>query len=413
MTVTPAPFPTARSVMCSAVRRHRFIIIAMPVICVIIAVLAIRIIPQRYEAFGLIEVAAHTPDINLLTTNTVTLPNDSMVLTQVEIIKSHAVIQRAAAVLHMPYDAVEHTLTISPIGRSFIIRVLASNQNAETAQTIANTVMLSYHKHKAELKTARLTHNTNWLNDHLTKVAKKMHDSAQAVIDYRVAHKLPDDTVLARQISELGTQLVAAQAEQAALQAQQDPTRSTKHPVLNAQLKSPSLITLTQDETLARQKLADLLQRYGDKHPDLQAAKAELAVIQSKQQQELVKLNNALKQDHASAGQTVQNLQAQIDQLQERHEQDNAISIQLHTLEEDANTNRLLYDNLLQRSKESSLFIDLEQTDAQPVAWAAKPTRTVNPNPVLVILLSGLAGLLLAVIAIVLSEQLSTPSMKE
>lgn len=393
--------------------RHRFILFALPVIAVVTTSLALIIMPTRYQAVGLIEIMPRGSDLSPLSTMQAQLPTDSMVLTQVEIITSSAVLKQAATALQQSLPVVERAVQAAPVGRSYIMRVTGQAKDPEMAQKLTNAVMQEYLAYKTSLRSKRLQATSGWLRDHLAGLSKDMHDSASAVAHYQHQTRLIDTRnvpVTDQQLSDLSTLIVDAKTQQAAIHATDTiSSQGSKNKAVSEQMKSPVLASLAQDEAALAMKLAELRHKYRDQHPALQAAQAEMAGLQAKKQQEIARLNVAIHEERTITDQKIDNLEKQFETLKNQRQSESHSAIQLQTLKDEAEADRALYDSLLKQSKELGLYADLEPADSQVVAWAEKPLHTSNPNKLLVLLLSAFAGALLAIVAGLLSDQLTSP----
>jgi succinoglycan biosynthesis transport protein ExoP len=401
--------PTLGSVITNAIQRHRFVLTVWPCMCFIIALLYILIRPVSYEAYGLMEVTPHSLDTSPLATTPLTLPNDSLVLSQVEILKSSAVLRRAADDLHIPFALLQRSVTITPLGRSFVIRVAAKARTPEHAQKTANAVMEAYQMHQRDLKTQRVSDTSRWLNDHVTDLAAHMRQSAQNAASYRKMFNLDDGLVTKQQINDLASQFVKVQMDLTEAQATQASSTMQNDKALNQQLSSPVLIGLTQQDALLRQKMGELQQKYGPRHPDRQAAQAELDALQAKKAQEINRLNKSVQQSAQIANEKIDKLHKQFALLQDKTHHDDEQAIQLQSLEDEANVTRILYEAFLQRSKEVGLSADLNSVGAQIVSRADLPLHPADPNGFIILLLSTCAGLFVGLITLIVSEQLASP----
>lgn len=394
-------------------RRHRFILYALPVLFMIVACIVLMAMPSRYTATGLIEIMPRGSDLSPLSTVQAQLPTDSMVLTQVEIIRSSAVLKRAADVLQQSLPAVEQAVTAAPIGRSYIMRVKAQAADPDMAQKLANTVMQEYLLYKMKLRSKRLQATSGWLRQQLAGLSQGMHQSASAASQYQHKAQLLDTRnipVTDQQLSDLSTLIIDAKTEQAAIHATDHvSSHSKKNKAVSEQVKSPVLSSLAEDEAALSMKLAELKQKYGPKHPTLQAAQAEMAGLQSRKQQEIARLNAAIHEERTIIDQKIANLAKQFETLKDQRQSESQATIQLQTLKDEAEADRALYDSLLKQSKELGLYANLEPADSQVIAWAEKPLRTSNPNILLVLILSAMAGLMLAVVAALLTDQMTSP----
>lgn len=397
--------------------RHRFILMALPIICVVTATLLLMVIPARYTATGLIEIMPRGSDLSPLATIQAPLPTDSMVLTQVSIITSAAVLKRAGQRLDQPLNTLQRVVGAAPVSRSYIMRVTADAADPKMAQHIANTVMEEYMLYKTALRSQRLQGTADWLREHLVGLSEHLQRSAEAFTRYQTTEKLVDTRdvpVTDQQLSDLSSLIIDARTQQAEIHATDHVSSQNKRSkALTEQLKSPVLSAIAQDEAVLAMKLAELQHKYGAKHPDRLSAQAEMAGLQAKKQQEIARLNAAIHEERTITDQKISNLEQQFEQLKDQRHHERKTGITLQTLKNEAAADRALYDSLLKQSKELALYADLDPSDSQIVAWAEKPLHKANPHALLVILLSACAGLLLALVTSLITDQLTLPYQRE
>ncbi len=176
-------------------------------------------------------------------------------------------------------------LRVDRVGRSRVIEISFESESPDRAASIANTVADLYIVEQLEAKFEATRRATVWLNDRLTVLRKEVATSERAVEKFRKSSGLiegRDSTLASQQITELNTQLVLARSKRAESKArlgQVETSLKTPNGIESVvQVLEAALIQrLREQEAQVLRKTAELSQEYGNKHPRMINARAELA----------------------------------------------------------------------------------------------------------------------------------------
>lgn len=304
-----------------------------------------------------------------------------------------------AAVAH-----VMNHVTIFNDGRSYIIKIRYESRDPKLAAEIANTYAEQYLLTQLEAKLDATERATDWLNTHLTALRDKARDSDKAVQLYRAQHHLigtKNVTVTTQQLSELNSQLIIAQADlaQKAANLRQIEALVRSGGVDSAAqvLASPAIQQLKLQEATLLQKRAELSTRYRAEYPTMINLQAQINDVKRKIQQEINNVVGSMKSDVAAARSRVYALQASIRRLQQSAAVQDEAGVQLRQLQREADANRTLYENFLNRFKQTSAQEDIQQADARMVSRAQVPNLPSFPNKRSLILMAFAISLLTGV----------------
>ncbi|MGH6628875.1 MAG: polysaccharide biosynthesis tyrosine autokinase, partial [Burkholderiales bacterium] len=159
----------------------------------------------------------------------------------------------------------------------------------------------------------------------------------------------------------------------------------------------------------ASQKLKGLESRYGPKHPQMVTAQAELDATTAAYNQQLQTAALGVKAEYEIARETERQL-SQIEQTARGQIQSlDRKEYEFSTLERDVETNRELYNLFLTRFKETDPTGggDYQAFNARVVDPAIVPESPFKPNKLKFLLLAGVGGLFLGLLAAVLRYLLS------
>ena len=311
-------------------------------------------------------------------------------------------------------DNVLQRISAKPLDRSHVIELVAESENPVLAARIANTLGQTYIEDQLVNK-LRLTERADkFLDEHIRRLREQVEKDERAVEEYRREHDLyqsSTSTVTEQQLAELNTQLILAQAakaeadarlKQATAQSKLADSGATVPEVLN----SPLIQALKQQQAMVERKVAEMSSHYGQKHPQMRNARAELADIKRKIGGEVGKIIAGLRNAAETARARYDTLRMNLDNTKNTAGEDNEFTITLRALEREAEASRALFQQFLQRSKETNVQRDLQQADARIASHAAVPNTPAFPPMNMIFVVAVIGGTLIGVLLVLLVEQL-------
>lgn len=170
-------------------------------------------------------------------------------------------------------------------------------------------------------------------------------------------------------------------------------------------LRNPAVQTLFTQRAEAEAKLQDELTRRLDGHPAVQQLRARMKVIDGQLNQAAQNMRSAARADFEAALAAETRLQAQVDALKTATLAEQDRSVQYNLLAREADTNRALYDGLLQRYKELNASAGISTSNIAIIDRADAPTKPSSPNLFRNLAFALLGGLSLAALATFLRIQ--------
>jgi capsular exopolysaccharide synthesis family protein len=272
-------------------------------------------------------------------------------------------------------------------GRSYVLKIRVESQSPKLATDLANAYVDVYLNSQLEAKFDAVQRANTWLNDHLADLRAKAETTDRAVQQFGSAHNLTPshgDSVNSQQMSELNTQLVLASADLAEKDAnlkQVQTSLQTRGVSAAAQvLSSPLIQALREQESTLMTHEADLATRYKPEHPAMINIKAQERDLNRKIEDETARIVHSMEGDVVSGQAKVDTLRASITDLQSGPQ--NEAQVQFHELQREADANRALYENFLNRYKQTSEQEDIQEADARIVSRAVLPITPSFPRKI-------------------------------
>ena len=311
-------------------------------------------------------------------------------------------------------DSLLAHIDVSTLGRSHVLSVKAESRNPQTASAVANALAERYLDYQRRDKIESMDRVDKFLMGRVTELREAVRKSDQAVEDYRRAHDLYKSAgsgggVTSQQLTELNTQLLAAQTAKAEADSRLREAQELRKGGLNSEsvpevLRSPLISGLRQQQSDAERKAAELQATYGPRHPSMLNARSEVGSIQGRVNAEISKIVDGLAREARTADARYQALAQNFETLKKQMGAVNDKGIGLEALERDAVVNRNLLEAMLLRAKQSTGAEDILTANAKLVSPASPPQAPSYPPKTLLALLGVAGGMMVGVTIALLRE---------
>jgi capsular exopolysaccharide synthesis family protein len=145
--------------------------------------------------------------------------------------------------------------------------------------------------------------------------------------------------------------------------------------------------------------------RHMDDYPTVRSKQQQLASINRQIQMEANNIRNAVKAEYAAAVDTEHQLLAQVEALKGDTLSEQDRNVQFGLLSREVDTNREVYDGLLQRYKELNASAGISISNVSIIDTAEAPLRPTSPSLLKNMIIGLVVGLGLAAFAVFLKDQ--------
>ncbi|HEY3383856.1 MAG TPA: polysaccharide biosynthesis tyrosine autokinase [Vicinamibacterales bacterium] len=292
-------------------------------------------------------------------------------------------------------------ITVSPIRNSRLVDVTFESTDAQLAARAANAMARSYIEQNLEYRFLSSKEASDWLGQRLGEQRKQVESSEQALQRYKEqtdAVSLEDkQNIVVQTLAELNAAVTKARTERLQKEALYNQIQSIQHD--RAAIDTfPAILSNTfiqqmkgQLAELQRQQ-ASLGEKYGEKHPEMIRVKSAIEQTDAKLQGEIGKVVASMKNEYLAAQSQEQRLVAALERQKSEAMALSRKGIDYGVLQRDANTNRQMFDSLLQRAKETGVSAELKTSNIRVVDAAEVPARPTRPNKTLNLLLAVFGG---------------------
>src|SRR3546814_878193 len=300
-------------------------------------------------------------------------------------------------------DRLIDNVSVDQINKSNMIKVTAYSVSAEKAQRIANKLASVAMLHQIEKRENASEETVASLTKRVAELREQVLEADERVATYRKRHGITQGMSDLTQMDRLASELAGARAVRADAEARSSTIGAASSAGAAA---SPLLADLQTQEITLQRRIAELSAMYGQGHPDMQNAKAQLSQVQTRISEELSRASIGLQAEAAARRSREAQLAGEMGSLKARALQQGVENVALMDLERDAETNRTLYVSLLSRLKELERQDDVGQSDANFISRAAVPLSPSYPATKRIMAVALVASLVMAAILAFIAESM-------
>ena len=286
-------------------------------------------------------------------------------------------------------DAFASRLTVTPIRNSRLVDVKFRLPDAALAAAIVNTVAKNYIEQNLEYRFTASKEANDWLGARLAEQRKEVEAAEARLQGYREENEtvalVDRDNITVQKLADLNAAVTRAKTERLikeAMHRQIQASASDRARLDTApQILTNPFIQQQKGELASLQQQAEQASgKLGEKHPDMIRLASAIRLAQSKLDTEIQKIVLSVRSEYQAALANENSLVGALNQQKREALAMNRKGIAYSVLERDVASSTQLYNNLLQRAKETGVTGELKTSNIRVVDPAEKPRTPVRPQ---------------------------------
>ena len=403
-----------------------WLIAAIVVACVVAAVALSLLIQPEYRARAILEVNRDGVQVvQMGELQPMQMQDREFISTQAGLLRSRGLAERVARTLNLANnpnfvdqsidrarrDAIaasflQASVLVEPVRESRLIELIVESTDPQLAARIANAYSDNFIRSNLERRYEATSYARNFLEQRLGTVKARLEDTERQLVAYAQRQGIitlnvdsgsgesgrSEQPLDAASLIALNETLQQARAERIAAEQRSRQARGNRS--VTEVINNATIQELTQQR-------ADLQAQYQEKsglfqpdYPVMVQLRSRIQSLDNAIAQERRNVSTSLNSEYAAAVARENALQARVDSLKSGLLNLRERSIQYTILQREVDTNRALYDALLQRYKEVGVAGGVGTNAVSVVDQADVPMAPFKPNLPLNIALGLVAGLL-------------------
>jgi succinoglycan biosynthesis transport protein ExoP len=306
-------------------------------------------------------------------------------------------------------------VSVVPVRTSRLVDLKYSSTDPEFAALAVNALAKAYIEQNLDFRFKSSKDASTWLTQQMSEQRKEVEASERKLQEYRErtdSVSLEDkQNITLQKLADLNQAVTRAKTDRLQKEALFNQVKAIEHD--RAALDTfPAVLSNTfiqqlkvQAAELQRQRVA-LAEKYGEKHPEMIRLRSQIEEADGKIQGEIGKIVRSIRSEYEAALSQERSLVAALEQQKGEAMDLSRKGIDYGVLQRDANTNRQMFDSLLQRAKETGVSAELKSSNIRIVDGAIVPGSPISPNKSRNLLLAIIEGGALALGLVFLFEYL-------
>jgi capsular exopolysaccharide synthesis family protein len=301
-------------------------------------------------------------------------------------------------------------VSIDPVRGSRLVDISFDSIDPNFAAKAANALMDEYVDQNLQVKLQTSENMLSWLAKELANQQTKVEESERALAEYRDkqnALSLDDkQNIVLSRLNQLNDAATKAKMVRVQKESQFSQIKSLMPSVSVDAVPVDSIPLIAQSAQIQnlktklielQQQKVQLAERYGEKHPALQNAIAQLADTQRQLNLEVTKALQSVKNDYDTAVLEERTLSQNLEAAKADAQDLSRKSVGYNVMEREAKSNRQVYESLLQREKELRVSSNSRSNNVRVVDRAEVPKSALAPTGRRTWLMSFAIGLVVAI----------------
>jgi capsular exopolysaccharide synthesis family protein len=295
-------------------------------------------------------------------------------------------------------------VAIDPTRLSRLVDISVTTSDATLSAKIANAWAENFIQATLERRYEATSYARNFLESRLEQLRRRLEDSERQLVTYASSQRIinlpttggPSDSraersIIAENLASLNAELNKATADRVTSEARYDELRTRAGDSSEA-LENSAINTLRAKRAELAADYQKLATQFEPGYPAALALQSQIDQLDRSLAREERRVSGSIRSEYRGAFERERTLAGRVESLKAGLLDLRRRSIQYNIYQREVDTNRALYDGLLQRYKEIGITGGVGVNNIAIVDTAATPDRQSSPRLILNILLSLILG---------------------
>ena len=323
------------------------------------------------------------------------------------------------ASLHRPrsLSAFLGKMTIKRVPNSRLLDITFESTDPSLAARVVNAHLNNFIEQNFRSRYEAATQASNWLAGQLNEMKIKVENAEDARLAYERQNQIwtidEKSDISSQKLADINRQLTEAQADRINKEAVYQLAQAGNYDAIAAVRESAVIQDILKQQSTLSAQYTDAVNQYGPRYPKVMRLQAQIKDLDELVVREKTNIGNQMEAEYHGSRQRELLLKNALDEQKAETNQMAEKLVQYNILKREADTNKQLYDGMLQKLKEAGITAGLRSSNIRVVDPALIPGGPSRPNKTRNIMLSILVGLIggigLALLREYLDNTVKTP----
>jgi succinoglycan biosynthesis transport protein ExoP len=311
--------------------------------------------------------------------------------------------RKQQAISQLTPISLSHALQVRPVDGTKLVDIYIESTDPDVSAALANALADEYMTQSVENRWDSTQRTSGWLSKQLGEVKSRLEASEAALQAYARHSNLVFTSAEGGSVSEAGLRQIQdeysrAQADRVAKQSVYEGVLAENPEDVTASLRDGALVDYQMKLSDLNRQLADLSSVYSPGYQKIQRLKSQIDELKADYNKQHESALARLKNDYETAKRRESMLSDAFNAQQGVVTQDAAKTVDYNILKRDTDTNRSIYEAMLQKVKSYGIASAMQPGNVRVVDPADKPLFPFRPNVPMMTMFGAMGSFMLALV---------------
>jgi succinoglycan biosynthesis transport protein ExoP len=275
-------------------------------------------------------------------------------------------------------------LEVKPVKGTSVVGIRFTTPDPQLSARLANAHVSAYRRYGIDLRSQTNDEAAVFLQEKLIELRERVAQSEAALNSYRKNKGIisvdTKENIVVDRLADLNKSLTSAEIDRVTLEAQVRSIKGRNYDEVPAVRGSASINALKAELSKSEADYVVLAKEFKAGYPPLDTLKARIEEIRSRMEYEIQKEVKAIETAYAAAKNKETQLRATMEEQKKATLDLKDSAVQYTVLDREVDTNRQLYDGVLQRLKEIGVAADARNSNVYVLSKAEPSLSPASPN---------------------------------
>jgi polysaccharide biosynthesis transport protein len=288
-------------------------------------------------------------------------------------------------------DKYEKMLGIEPVLETQLVKIAFTSPDPDLSARVANMHAKMFVEEGLQLRAQLSTEGERFLRGELDQLQSRLETSERKLNEYRRAHGIVENleqlgdssdqaNIAVARMADLSHLLTQVTADRIKLAAEVSLIRSGHYDSIPAVVNDAHIQKLKEEISISQSRLSSILAQFSAHYPKAIELTAEADELSTELKTDVQTTVLGIRNSYEVATERERRLQQQLDAQKEKVLELHDERVKDALLVRDVDTNRQLYDSVVQRIKELGISAQDSTSNVSIVEPAVSPTRPSSPR---------------------------------
>jgi polysaccharide biosynthesis transport protein len=276
-------------------------------------------------------------------------------------------------------------LSVEPIVQTQLVLVRFRSADPTLAAELPNTLASAFITKNLELRREAGKSTSQWLDEELQSQKSLLREAENKLQSYARRNGLfftgqAQESIAEDKMRQVQTELLRAEAEAAQAQARFEAAVSNPPETLGEVLSDQALRLKEKELTDLRQELAQAELWFKPNYPRVRELQVQISEVEGSLMRERGNIVHRIENDYRAARRRADLLANELERQTRLVSNESEVAVQYNMFKREVETNRQVYDSLLQRMKDAGVAAAIQNSNISIVDPARVPIEPAEPN---------------------------------